>query len=147
MKYSTTFREQILDRRFDVVVDLDVETREVTTVLSTHHSFAAQAAISISLSNVKKFLSEISEIKRHAHLLDSRSDAESNQKLSCTVGSASITVVHPSDGPPRFAMSIGLFHREGLLDNLALGELDDAVRKADALETIVLNRVSGRPKK
>jgi hypothetical protein len=143
-RYATSFKEQLFGGKCDVEVVVDLATRAPSSVLSMSSFLSSQPVFSISLESLKLLALGITDIKNHARLLSAQITGTTDHQLNCTVGGATAIVVQPAGKPARFTLTIGAFHREGLLEEIAIGEIDEAITKMDALQNRVVEKVVGR---
>jgi hypothetical protein len=142
-RYAISFNEQLFGGKCDVEIVIDLATCHATSALSMGQFLSSRPAFSISLENLKLFARGLADIKNHARLLTARLPGATEHQLNCTVGGATAIVVHPAEKPPRFNLTIGRFHREGLFEELPIGEIQEAIAKIQALQDQVVGKVAG----
>jgi hypothetical protein len=107
----------------------------MTSLLSSRPIF------SISLENLKILARGVAGLKNNAKLLSALPVGATCHQLRCTVGGATAIVFQPPGKATRFTLTIGAFHRMGLLEELHTRDIDVAIRRIDELQAAVVQKV------
>jgi hypothetical protein len=140
LRYATTFRESILGVSCDIDVTANLKTGKGTTVVSMRRTLSPNPGFQISGEDLVTLLSCIKMAKAGASLLVEKPEMALDHQLNCSCGGAMLVVVKPLGKPARFALNIGLFHREGDLEDLSVEQLEVAITTLDRLKTKVLRK-------
>lgn len=143
-RYATSFKEQLFGGKCDVEVVVDLTSRRATSVLSMSQFLSSRPVFVITLENLKLLLRAVQDIKSHAGLLGTLLPGATDHQLNCSTSGATVIVVHPPGKPARFTLSVGTFHREGVLEELDVREIEEAISKIEALEKLVLEKLPGK---
>lgn len=143
-RYATSFKEHLFEGKCDVEVVVDLIFKRASSVLSMSQFLSSRPVFAISLENLKHLLRAIQDIRSHAGLLGTLLPGATDHQLNCSTGGATVIVVHPPGKPARFTLSVGTFHREGILEELDVREIEEAISKIEALEKRVLEKLPGK---
>jgi len=143
-KYAASFKEQLFGVKCDVEVVADLASGQIASILAMPQYISSRPAFVISLDSLKLFERSIKDTKSRAPLLDHQLPGASDHQLNCSVGAATVIIVKPAEKPTRFSLSIGLFHRSGLLEELDISEIENAISRIELLEKRVLEKVAGK---
>ena len=142
LRYAATFKEKILGVGCDVDISVDIGSREAVVIASMTQMLSSQPAFRISRDDLAALASSVKTAKKRVSILDSKAEGACDHQLNYSYGGAALIIVKPfADKPARYTLSIGLFNREGTLDELTTKELDDAVEKLDTLASRVTSKV------
>jgi hypothetical protein len=141
LRYAASFKERLLGGTCENEVVVDLSTRDVSVVLGMTQFLSHGPTFLISLEHLKCLSQSISQIKTKAALLDSLIEGAENHQLNVNHGGATIIVVHPQGKKARFALSIGSYHREGVLSEIDSTDIDDAIAKLESQKLLVLKKL------
>ena len=142
LRYAATFKEKILGVGCDVDISVDIGSKVAIVIASMTRMLSSQPAFRISRDDLAALAACVKTAKERASILDSKAEGASDHQLNCSCGGAALIIVKPfADKPARYTLSIGLFNREGTLDELTSKELDDAVEKLDTLASRITSKV------
>lgn len=141
LRYAATFNEKILGVGCDVDVAVDLVSGEALVIASMRRTLSSEPAFRISREDLASLSSCVKTAKERAGILDNKVKGSSDHQLNCACGGATLIVSKPAGKPARFALNVGLFHREGGLEELSAKELDEAVAKLDALTARVASKM------
>ena len=143
-RYATSFKEQLFGGKCDVEVVVDLTSRRTSSVLSMSQFLSSRPVFTISLEGLRLLSRAIQDIKSHKGLLNELLPGATDHQLNCSTGGATVIVVHPPGKPARFTLSVGTFHREGVLEELSVSDVEEAITKIEALEKRVLDKLPGK---
>ncbi len=141
LNYATIFEEKVLGVKCDVEIVVGLASGAATVVASMRHALWSSPACHISIDTLESLATHIRDVRKYSELLDSLIDGAKDHQLNCSFGGATLIVVKPAGRPARFTLTIGLFHREGSLEELSTKDVDEAVGALDGLRKRVLARV------
>jgi len=141
-RYATSFSLRLLSARCEVDVVADLVTRQCSSTVSMLQALSTRPAFSISRENLWAFAKGAREICGNAALLTATVAGSTQHQLNLTVAGATLIVVQPAKHKARFALSVGMFHREGDLEELPIAELEAAVREMESLEARVSEKLA-----
>jgi hypothetical protein len=139
LAYVATFKEKCFDEKCDVEVVTDVVTREAKVLVTWAPVFGT--SFQISIDDLQRLSVCVASAKAHADLLHESIPESLHHRLCCTIGGASLIVIHPKDKLARFALTIGTFHREGKLDALSSEAIDEVVARLEVLKLKVIAKI------
>jgi len=142
--YATSFRDRLLEGKCDIEVVVDLEAGTATGILSMRQVLRSGPAFSISLDNLKAIAKTIKATKTNAFLLETLVPDATDHQLNWSCGGASMIVVQPKGSQARFTLSIGNYHREGVLSELNTKDIDTAVDKIKTRIEEVMTKVNKR---
>jgi len=140
-RYATSFNERLFGVKCEVEIVLDLLTHAPSSVLSMTSALSSRPIFSISLENLKLLARAVADLKNNAKLLNALTGGATHHQLNCTIGGATAVVFQPPGKPARFTLTIGAFHRMGLLEELDTRDIDLAIRKIDDLQAAVVQKV------
>ncbi len=143
-RYATSFKEQLFGGKCDVEVVVDLTSRRTSSVLSMSQFLSSRPVFTISLEGLRLLSRAIQDIKSHKGLLNELLPGATDHQLNCSTGGATVIVVHPPGKSARFTLSVGTFHREGVLEELSVADVEEAITKIEALENRVLDKLPGK---
>ena len=139
--YATSFKERLLGGKCEVEIVTDLSTHAPSSVLSMTSLLSSRPIFSISLENLKLLACGVADLKNNAKLLSAPTVGATYHQLKCSVGGATAIVFQPPGKPARFTLTIGAFHRMGLLEELDTRDIDVAIRRIEALQVVVVHKV------
>lgn len=143
-RYAISFKEQLFGGKCDVEVVVDLTSRRASSVLSMSQFLSSRPVFTISLDDLRLLLRAIQHIKIHKGLLSELLPGATDHQLNCSTSGATLIVVHPPGKQARFTLSVGTSHREGVLEELSVGDVEEAITKIEALEKRVLDKLPGK---
>lgn len=138
LNYATTFEQKLLGYKCDVEVVVNLASGEASVVAGMRQALRSSPACYLSLDTLEGLASCIRDVKKSSRLLDSLIDDATDHQLNCSFGGGTLIVVKPPSKSARFTLTIGLFHREGPVEELSSKEIDDAISLLDGLRKRVL---------
>jgi hypothetical protein len=141
-RYATSFKERLFGAKCEVEIVIDLSTHAPSSVLSMTSLLSSRPIFSISLENLKLLARGVADLKNNAKLLNALTVGATYHQLICIVGGATAIVFQPPGKAARFTLTIGAFHRMGLLEELDTRDIDVAIRRIDALQVGVVQRVA-----
>ena len=141
-RYVTSFKEQLFGGKCEIEVVVDLSTRAPSSVLAMIGFLSSRPTFAISLENLKLLTRAVADLKSNAKLLGALTEGETGHQLNCTVGGATAIVVQPPGKPGRFTLAIGTCHREGQLEELDTRDIDEAIKRIEALQNRVVQKVA-----
>lgn len=141
LNYATTFEQKLLGHKCDIEVVVDLSTGEASVVAGMRQALRSSPACHISLDTLERLAACIRDVGKNSRLLDRLVDEATDHQLNCSFGGGTLIVVKPPGKSARFTLTIGLFHREGSIEELSAKEVDDAISALDGLRKRVLTRV------
>jgi len=142
LRYATVFDETILGAGCDVEVVVDLSTGKGSAIISMRRMLSPNPAFSISRDDLAAIAMGVKMAKEKSDLLAQTTEGAKGHQLNFSCGGATLVIVKPEGKPTRFGLHVGLFHREGALDDLSALELEEAVRKVDALLARVISKAT-----
>ncbi|MGE0386072.1 MAG: hypothetical protein AB7Q97_15190 [Gammaproteobacteria bacterium] len=130
-RYAVAFRERLFGVNCDVEVTVDLHTRAAKATLAMRQMFGARPAFTIGRDDLAALSENLQHLKARAALLQALPEGGVDQQLIFSRGGADLILFQPPGRPARFNLSIGLFHRQGTLDELSAGEIDEALGRLD----------------
>jgi hypothetical protein len=140
-RYATSFKELLFGVKCEVEIVVDLSTHAPSSVLSMTSLLSSQPIFSISLENLRLFAGGVADLKNNAKLFSALIVGATYHQLKCTVGGATAIVFQPPGKAARFTLTIGAFHRMGLLEELDTRDIDVAIRRIDDLQVGVVHKV------
>ena len=140
IRYSSTFQTRLLGSKCDVTVTVDLAAGTGTAIAAMRQPLRSTPSCYISLDELKKLRAALHEVHRKAELLDQPTEGADDHRLDCLCGAATLILVKPRERPCRFTLTIGEFHREGVLDDLSASEIEDAISEMEGLRTQVMSK-------
>jgi len=140
-RYATSFKELLFGVKCEVEIVVDLSTHAPSAVLSMTSVLSSRPIFSISLENLKLLARGVADLKNNAKLVSALTVGATNHQLNCTVGGATAIVFQPPGKTARFTLTIGAYHRMGLLEELDTRDIDVAIRRIDALQVDVVHKV------
>lgn len=140
-RYATSFKERLFGCKCEVEIVIDLSTHAPSSVLSMTSLLSSHPIFSISLENLKLLARGVADLKSNVKLLSTLTSGATYHQLNCTFGGATAIVFQPPGKPARFTLTIGAFHRMGLLEELDTRDIDLAIRTIDALQVGVVQKV------
>ena len=134
LKYATSFDERLFEAGCDVDVVVDVETGEASATVAMRRFLGSTPAFRIADEELTAIAEVVKSVRSRAWLLDDTVEGAQSHQLNYSSGGATLTVVHPKGRPARFVLTIGLFNKEGKLDELSGEEIDVAVKRIEDLK-------------
>jgi hypothetical protein len=142
LRYAATFKEKILGAGCDIDVSVDIGSKETVVFASMTRMLSSQPVFRISRDDLAALASCVKAAKERASILDRKAEGACDHQLNYSFGGATFIIVKPkSDKPASYTLTIGLFHQEGLLEELSTTEFDQAVEKLDTLASRVKSKV------
>ncbi len=146
-QYATVFHQKLLGANCDIDVVVDLVSLEAEATIAMKQMFSAQPSFTMTAVQLRQLEAGLREMKRSSALLDNRLPEAADHQLNISAGAATAIILRPEGKPARFALSVGLFHREGALAQLPLEEIGQALRQIDALLAAAVAKVrNGRGK-
>ena len=141
LNYATTFEEKLLGVKCEVEVVVDLSSGASSVTAGMRQALRSTPACYLSIDTLELLVNGIKLAHKSAKLLDSLADAATDHQLNLSVGGATLIIVKPPGKPARFTLSIGLYHREGKLEELSAKEVEAAIQSLSALRKRVLAKV------
>jgi hypothetical protein len=141
LNYATKFEQKLLGHKCDVEVVVNLASGQASVVAGMRQALRSSPACYLSLETLEGLAKCVRDVKKNSRLLDSLIDDATDHQLNCSFGGATLIVVKPPGKSARFTLTIGLFHREGAIEELSTKEIDDAVSLLEGLCKRVLARV------
>lgn len=145
-RYATSFKEQLFGGKCEVEVVVDLSTHSASSILSVTSFLSSRPTFSISLEHLKQLARGVADVKNNAKLLSTLIEGATDHQLNCTVAGATAIVVQPPGKPARFTLTIGAFHRDGQLEEFDTRDIDEAIKRIEALQGRVVQKVAGTAK-
>jgi len=140
-RYATSFKERLFGGKCEVEIVIDLSTHAASAILSMTSLLSSRPIFSISLENLKLLARGVADLKNNAKLLSALPVGATYHQLRCTVGGATAIVFQPPGKATRFTLTIGAFHRMGLLEELDTRDIEVAIRRIDELQAGVVHRL------
>jgi hypothetical protein len=140
LRYATSFEIKLLGSKCDVDVVVDLASQEATAIVSMRQLLSSSPAFRATREDFAALSACIRQARERAGLLDATAEGAHAHQLNCSCGGAALIVVKPPGKPARYTLNVGLFHREGLLEELTSKDIDEAVEQVDALIARVLSK-------
>ncbi|MBX3647315.1 MAG: hypothetical protein KF766_06550 [Rhodocyclaceae bacterium] len=141
VNYVASFKDKFFGVGCTIEVVVDMSTMDSTARLAMKQMLSSNPAFSISLEDLKAISACIRSVQNYAPLLDTLVEGAIDQQLYFVRNGAMLIVVHPKGQSARFTLSIGLFQREGTLQELSSNEIDEVVTKIDAIMAKVVAKI------
>jgi hypothetical protein len=146
LRYATSFEVKLLGAKCDVEVVVDLGRQDASAIVSMRQILSSSPAFRATREDLSALSACIQKARESAGLLDATAEGAQANQLNCSCGGAVLIVVKPPGKPARYALNVGLFHREGLLEELTSKEIDEAVEQVDALIARVLSKIKSLTK-
>ena len=146
LRYATSFELKLLGAKCDVEVVVDLGSQEASAIVSMRRLLSPSPAFRAAREDLAALSGCIRQARENAGLLDATTEGAQAHQLNCSCGGAVLIVVKPPGKPARYTLNVGLFHREGLLEELTSKEIDEAVEQVDALIARVLSKTKSQIK-
>lgn len=146
LKYATSFDEKILGIGCDVDVTVDVETGEASATIAMRQFLRSSPAFKISADELSAIGDVVKKARASLPLLEDFIDGSQDHQLNYSSGGASLIIVHPKGKPARFVLNIGMFNKEGVMDELSSEEIDAAVKRVGELTAMVKAKLASKKK-
>lgn len=144
LKYATVFDERLFGVGCDVDVVVDVESGEASATVAMRQFMRSSPAFWITGEQLVAIAEVVKSVRSRAWLLDETVEGAQDHQLNFSCGGAKLIVVHPKGKPTRFVLTIGLFNKDGELDELSGEEIDAAVKRIEELKAKTVAKVTGR---
>lgn len=142
LNYAAVFEESVLGVKCDVEVVLDVSARTASVTAGMRQPLRSAPLCRVSIDTLQALSRCIREAKAHEKMLDQLVQGSTDHQFNSSDGGATLIIVKPTGKPARYTLTIGLFHREGLMQELSATDVDAAVTKLEALRARVLAKWS-----
>lgn len=141
LTYATTFTEKILGVQCEVDISIPLNFNEPSIVVVMKRMLSANTVLSISRQDLARLSVCMKLAQARVDLLDKLVEDANDHQLNFSLSGASLIIAKPPKKPARFALDIGLFHREGPLTELSPDEIDNAVMALDKLAKRVITKL------
>lgn len=131
LRYATSFEVELLGSKCDLEIVVELASQAVSTTISMRQLLSSYPAFKATREELVVLSACIQKTREYADLLDETSESAQTHQLNCTCGGATFIVVKPSGKTARYTLNIGLFNREGFLNEFSSEEIDDAVKEID----------------
>lgn len=147
LRYATSFEAKLLGAKCDIEIVVDLSSQEASASVSMRQLLSPSPAFKATRDDFAALSSCIREARESAKLLDETAEGAQAHQLNCSCGGAVLIVVKPTGKPTRYTLNVGLFHREGLLEELTSDEIDEVIKQVDILIARVLAKTKAGNKK
>ena len=141
LNYATTFEEKVLGVKCEVEVVVELSSGNSSVTAGMRQALRSSPACYLTIDTLEALLNCIKATHKNAKLLDDLAEAATDHQLNASVGGATLIIVKPPGKPARFTLTVGLFHREGKLEELSTKEIEAAIQTLSALRKRVLTKV------
>jgi hypothetical protein len=140
-RYATSFKDRLFGVKCEVEIVVDLSTHAPSSLLSMTSFLSSQPIFSISLDSLRLLALGIADLKNNANLLSVLIVGATDHQLKCTVGGATAIVFRPPGKATQYTLTIGAFHRMGLLEELDTRDIDVAIKRIEDLQVAVIQKI------
>jgi len=140
-RYATSFKDRLFGVKCEVEIVVDLSTHAASSVLSMTSFLGSHPIFSISLDNLRLLARGITDLKNNANRLSDLIVGATDHQLKCTIGGATAIAFQPPGKATQYTLTIGAFHRMGLLEELDTCDIDVAIKRIEDLQVAVVQKI------